>query len=291
MLKKKIIFILNPISGTGKQKNAIPLIDQYLDHTKYDYQIIQTEYAGHAKEIAQDAVDKADIVIAIGGDGTINESFQALVNTDVIFGIIPCGSGNGLARFLKIPIKIKEAIETINKANSLKIDSCTVNNTPFLSIAGVGFDAYIAKKFDEAKFRGLFSYLNQIIKSYSKYQEKDFVIRIDNQELNRKAFLISFANSDQFGNNAIIAPQAVINDGELEVCIVRKIPFIGLPRLAYQVFNRNIQKSNYYHSLRARDFTIRHENDLIVNIDGEPVQMGKEIHIKTYPKSIKMIVP
>ncbi len=291
MSKKKIIFILNPISGTGKQKKAIPLIDQYLDHSKYEYQIVQTEYAGHAKEIAQDAVEQSDIVIAIGGDGTINESFQPLVNKDVTFGIIPCGSGNGLARFLKIPLKIKEAIETINNGNTLKIDSCSVNDRPFLSIAGVGFDAYIAKKFDEAKFRGLFSYLNQIIKSYSKYQEKEFIIRINNQELKRKAFLISFANSDQFGNNAMIAPQAKINDGQLEVCVVNKIPFIGLPKLAFQVLNRNIQRSNYYHSLRASDFTIQHEHDLIVNIDGEPVQMGKEIHIKTYPESLKMIVP
>ena len=153
MTLKKIVFILNPISGTGKQKKAIPIIEKYLDRSKYEYKILKTEYAGHASEIAQQAVqDKADIVVAIGGDGTINESFQALVNTELCFGIVPCGSGNGMARHLKIPRDLKKAIDLINKGNTRKIDSCSVNDRPFLSIAGVGFDAHIAKLFDEAKF-------------------------------------------------------------------------------------------------------------------------------------------
>lgn len=292
MTLKKIVFILNPISGTGKQKKAIPIIEKYLDRSKYEYKILKTEYAGHASEIAQQAVqDKADIVVAIGGDGTINESFQALVNTELCFGIVPCGSGNGMARHLKIPRDLKKAIDLINKGNTRKIDSCSVNDRPFLSIAGVGFDAHIAKLFDEAKFRGLFSYIHQILKSYFSFKEQDYQLTISNNEIKRKALLISFANSDQFGNNALIAPQANMSDGMLEVCIVRKIPIRSMFKLAYQVFTRKIQNSDYYHSMRASDFTLTHQSDLIVNIDGEPVEMGKKLEIKTYHQSIKMIVP
>ena len=290
--KQKIIFILNPISGTGKQKNIHSLIQKHLDICRFDFEIRETKYAGHAKELAKDAVNSnAEILIAIGGDGTINEAFQPLVGTNCTFGIIPTGSGNGLARHLKIPTDLKFAIQLINKLNTKTIDTATINNQAFVSIAGIGYDAYVAKKFDEGKFRGLFSYLGIILRNYISYKEKKYLIRNANQEFSQSAFVISFANSDQFGNNALVAPQAVIDDGMLEICIVKKIPFYKLPYFTILVLRRKIQQSRYYQSFKASDLTIKADQNLLVNIDGEALEMGKKIELKTLPKSLNIIVP
>lgn len=290
--KQSIVFILNPISGTGKQKHIQSLIQQHLDLNKFDFEIFETEYAGHARELSRKNVaDGKQIIIAIGGDGTINESFQPIVGSKSTFGIIPCGSGNGLARHLNIPMDLKLAIQLINKLNTKTIDTATINDHAFVNIAGVGYDAYVAKKFDEGKFRGLFSYLGIILRNYIGYKEKKYLIRTEDQEYSQFAFAISFANSDQFGNNAFIAPQAIIDDGMLEICVVKKIPFYKLSYFTILVLRRKIQQSKYYRSFKASNLTIKSDQNLLVNIDGEAVEMGKEIELKTFPKSLNIIVP
>lgn len=290
--KKVIKFILNPISGTGKQKHIKELIDEYLDHSKFDYQIFETQYASHANELVLECLKtNTDAIIAIGGDGTINECFQALVGSSVKFGIIPTGSGNGLARHLKISRDLKSAIHIINEYHFIIMDTAILNDKPYINIAGVGFDAYVAKVFDEGSERGLLSYLKIILKSYISYPEKEYQLTYDDNNIKKKAFVISCANADQFGNNAWIAPQAKIDDGMLDVCVVKKIPFYKLPYFALLVLTKNIQKSKYYETFKVTNIGISAKHQLMTNVDGEAFRLDHHIDIKIKPNSLNIIVP
>ncbi|MEI6455362.1 MAG: diacylglycerol kinase family protein, partial [bacterium] len=177
---KKILFIVNPISGDGRQEKTVSLIKKNLDISRYSYEIIITEMAGHATELSkQAAAAGTDIVVAVGGDGTVNEVAQGLVGTDSILGIIPKGSGNGLSRHLKIPMNLKQAIGIINKGRVVKIDTATLNDDLFVSVAGVGFDASVAKKFARAGKRGFLTYFKITAGSYHSYKAKKYILNVD----------------------------------------------------------------------------------------------------------------
>ena len=292
MPKKKILFIINPKSGIGKYKLLASYIENALDKDLFDYDILYTKYAGHGTELAQEAVRKSyDIVVVSGGDGTLNEIAKALVGSETLLGIIPVGSGNGLAHHLKIPINPIQAIEVINKTKSITIDTAYVNDNLFVSIAGVGFDALVAKKFTKVKRRGFLSYFKIIAKEYPKYKPLNYVINIDGKQFARKALFISFANSDQFGYNTTIAPKAKIDDGMIDVCIVKKIPIIELPFLAHLLYWKQIDKSKFIETIKGKKFLIEQEKKSTVNIDGEAVKLEKDLVVKINPLSLKIIIP
>ena len=292
MPKKKILFIINPKSGIGKYKLLASYIEKALDKDFFDYDILYTKFAGHGTELAQEAVRKSyDIVVVSGGDGTLNEIAKALVGSETLLGIIPVGSGNGLAHHLKIPINPIQAIEIINKTKSITIDTAYVNNNLFVSIAGVGFDALVAKKFTKVKRRGFLSYFKIIAKEYPKYKPLNYIINIDGKQFARKALFISFANSDQFGYNTTIAPKAIIDDGMIDVCIVKKIPIIELPFLAHLLYWKQIDKSKFIETIKGKKFLIEQEKKSTVNIDGEAVKLEKDLVVKINPLSLKIIIP
>ena len=292
MPKKKILFIINPKSGIGKYKLLASYIENALDKDLFDYDILYTKYAGHGTELAQEAVRKSyDIVVVSGGDGTLNEIAKALVGSETLLGIIPVGSGNGLAHHLKIPINPIQAIEIINKTKSITIDTANVNNNLFVSIAGVGFDALVAKKFTKVKRRGFLSYFKIIAKEYPKYKPLNYIINIDGKQFARKALFISFANSDQFGYNTTIAPKAIIDDGMIDVCIVKKIPIIELPFLAHLLYWKQIDKSKFIETIKGKKIIIEQEKKSTVNIDGEAVKLEKDLVVKINPLSLKIIIP
>ena len=292
MPKKKILFIINPKSGIGKYKLLASYIENALDKDLFDYDILYTKYAGHGTELAQEAVRKSyDIVVVSGGDGTLNEIAKALVGSETLLGIIPVGSGNGLAHHLKIPINPIQAIEVINKTKSITIDTAYVNDNLFVSIAGVGFDALVAKKFTKVKRRGFLSYFKIIAKEYPKYKPLNYVTNIDGKQFARKALFISFANSDQFGYNTTIAPKAIIDDGMIDVCIVKKIPIIELPFLAHLLYWKQIDKSKFIETIKGKKFLIEQEKKSTVNIDGEAVKLEKDLVVKINPLSLKIIIP
>lgn len=222
--KKRILFIVNPISGIHKKTNFPELVKKIIDHNKFETEVVFTEYSHHATEIAKDAVKKRyDIVVACGGDGTVNEVSSCLIDTDVVLGIIPFGSGNGLARHLHFSLKPEKSLEVINSGSPTKIDTAMINGYPFVSIAGIGFDAYVARKYSYVLRRGFLSYLRIITKSFTSYRQKNYNLILNNEEkITTKALFISFANSNQFGYNATIAPKANLSDGFLDVCIVKK---------------------------------------------------------------------
>lgn len=292
MLKSNILFIINPISG-GKNKSKLPLlIGKLLDPLKFVPSYSFTEYAGHAAELAEEAANNNfDIMVAVGGDGTINEVASKVQQFKKVLGIIPFGSGNGLARFLKIPLSPAKAVAVINTLNVIDIDTGLFNGKGFFNMAGMGFDAYISAVFAEDKSRGLTGYLKLGLKEVLKYKAQTYDLVIDGKDYTFKAFLISIANSSQYGNNAHISPSASVTDGLLDICIVKEFSMIKLPVLAYEMLTATVHHSKFVEIIKGRDVLIKRPEEGAIHIDGEPLFMGKDLNISIVPLSLRVIIP
>ncbi len=291
--KKRILFIVNPISGTRGKKDLPAIINKYIDKTKFEISISLTQYAGHAIELSKRGVEESyNVIVAVGGDGTVNEVATQMIHTDAILGIIPGGSGNGLARHLNIPLTPVKAIELINQFNFTKIDTAKVNGVPFVSIAGVGFDALIARKFAESKSRGFLTYFRIAVKEFLNYKPKKYKLYFDDgTKMKKRAFFISFANSNQFGYNTQIAPNARLNDGKIDICIAQKPKMLHIPVLANLLLLHMIDKSPLMEVVPTTGVKIKRKRNRVVNIDGEPMKLQKTLYVKVVPSSLKIIIP
>ena len=289
--KEKIVFIVNPVSGTGKRDNALNLIREKLSD-RYDYKIVTTKFPGEATEIVN-AYHKQGYtkVIAVGGDGTVNEVAKAVAGTALEMGILPTGSGNGLARHLHIPMNITKAIEVINNGNVINIDNGLINNHVFFCTSGVGFDALIGNRFAEASTRGLSTYAKVTIKEYFNYKEQQYTIAVNGQTLERSAFMVTFANASQYGNNAYIAPKADTSDGMMDIVIVRKFPLYIAPIFAIRMFTKLITGSKYVETIRAKEAILYRKEAGYLHYDGEPGSMGAELKVSIVHASVRMMVP
>jgi YegS/Rv2252/BmrU family lipid kinase len=288
-LKKKIVFIINPISG-GKSKALLPnFIEQYLDHTLFSYQIYYTDGIGHAKKLTGDLLADYDVFVAVGGDGTINEIASVLVGSNKYLGIIPMGSGNGLATFLNIPFEAKKAIEVINKQHSTRMDSATLNGHPIFNVSGIGFDAQISTRFARDASRGLWGYIRNTFAEIMNYQAQWYTLSQDGKTIQRKAFMISLANSSQYGNNAHISPEASITDGLLDICVLKPFPLYLFPYLAYQMFSKKAHRSSYLEIFKVKEANIHRDLPGPVHLDGEPIELGTELHLLVKPASLNVI--
>ena len=289
-MKKKIVFIMNPISGTSDKKDIPYLIEELLDKEQFDYSIRETEYAGHAYEIAKESKEQGiDIVVAIGGDGTVNEVGRALVHSNTALGIIPTGSGNGLARHLLIPMKIKGAIQVLNDCEITDLDYGIINEHPFFCTCGVGFDAFISEKFAEAGKRGPITYLENILKEGLKYEPETYEIEAENGTIKKKAFLISCANASQYGNNAYIAPQASMSDGMIDVIIMEPFDALEASQISIEMFNKTLDKNNKIKTFRSKEIKIYRKAPGVIHYDGDPIDTGKEIVVTLKEKGIKIL--
>ncbi len=292
MKKNNILFIINPISGIGKQKQVEDVIEKVLDQNIYNYEIAYTEYPHHGTLLSlQASIQKKDIVVAVGGDGSINDCVRGLIGTDVTLGIIPAGSGNGLARTLNIPLNMEDAIEVLNKGKTNEIDTIKVNNKIYASIAGIGFDALIAKEFRNTKVRGFNKYLSLILQHYPFYEPQTYRIEYDNQVIEEEALFISFANSNQFGFDTIIAPSAKVDDGFIQVSIVKKVPLVMLPLTVQFLLLKNFDKSIYVKTFKTKEVIVKNNTSLLVNLDGESVEMEQELKFSINPQSLNIIIP
>ena len=291
--KQHITFIINPISGTQEKEQIIELINEFLDVDKYTFQIVYTQYAGHAEEItAQCAEEGHFAVVAVGGDGTVNEVARALTHTSTALGIIPCGSGNGLARHLQISMQARKALEVINEGFVERIDYGTINRRKFFCTCGVGFDAFVSLKFAEAGKRGLNTYIEQSLNASLNYKPETYKVTVDGNETEiYQAFLIACGNAAQYGNNAYIAPKATLTDGLLDVTILNPFTPLDVPSLALQLFTKTIDQNNHIKTLRCKTINIRREKAGVVHYDGDPVMMGANLKVKIHPAGLKVIVP
>ena len=288
--KKRIVFVVNPISGTQGKKAILKWIDERLDRSIYDYSIVKTEYAGHATQIAANAVqEKVDVVVAIGGDGTINEIARSLVHTNTALGIIPCGSGNGLARHLRIPMEPKAAIDVLNRGHELCIDYGKINNIPFFCTCGVGFDAFISLKFADSGKRGLLTYLENTLHESLTYQPETYEIENEEGTVKYKAWLIACGNASQYGNDAYIAPQASLTDGLMDVTIMEPFTVLDVPSLSFQLFNKTIDQNSRVKTMRAKKIKIHRVNDGVMHFDGDPLMAGKELEVEIVPAGLRVI--
>lgn len=289
---KKLIFIVNPISGTQSKELVLNLLDEKIDKEKYSWDVVYTERAGHAIEIAaQAAENKADAVIAIGGDGTINEIGRSLVHTETALGIIPCGSGNGLARHLHIPMEPKKALEIINDGVTDIIDYGKINGTDFFCTCGVGFDAFVSLKFANAGKRGLLTYLEKTLQESLTYQPETYELETEDGSYKYKAFLIACGNASQYGNNAYITPQATITDGLMDVTILEPFTVLDVPSLAFQLFNKTIDQNSRIKTFRCKKLRIHRSKPGVVHFDGDPMQAEENVDIELIQRGLRVIVP
>ncbi len=295
-MKRNLLFIVNPVSGIGKQKKIEEILDKNIDHTLIDYEVRYTERVHHGTELAREAVEQGvfDAIVAVGGDGSVNDVASGLMPSEgsrPALGIIPCGSGNGLARNLKIPLTPAHAVEVLNHYKIAEIDTIYLNDHLVTSIAGIGFDARVARRMKQAKARGLQAYAKIILTDYPTYKEQVFRLNIDGKEIERKAWFISFANSNQFGYNTTIAPLAKLDDGLIDVCIVDRIPLLHLPLTAPLLYLNHFELSQHVEFFKAREITVYNNEEKWVNIDGEGERIGTELHLINLRKSLKILVP
>ena len=289
-MKKKAVFVINLISGTS-DKAAIPgLIDMYLDKEKFEYEIAITQYAGHASEIAAKAKDDGvDVVVAVGGDGTVNEVARAIVHSDTALGIIPCGSGNGLARHLLLPLNVRKAIDVINRCEVRQLDYGIINDYPFFCTCGMGFDAFVSMKFAEAGKRGPITYVENVLREGLKYKPETYTIEDESGTLQYKAFLISCANASQYGNNAYIAPQASMSDGLMDVIIMEPFDVFEAPQISIEMFSKTLDKNSKIKTFRCKKLHIHRSKPGVIHYDGDPVMTGEDIDVELQEKGIKIV--
>jgi YegS/Rv2252/BmrU family lipid kinase len=288
-LKSKALFIINPISGGKKKDNVPDLIRKNLDAALFDYEIVFTNHAYHGSKLAQKAVGDYQYIIAVGGDGTINEIASAIAGTDAVLGILPFGSGNGLSRFLGIPMDTAEAIKNLNERRIEAIDAAKFNRQWFFNMAGMGFDAHIAEVFSHDKNRGFWAYIKSSLREIMGYKDELYHLEIDGAPYDREAFMLSIANSSQYGNNAHVSPKASVQDGLLDVCIIKHFPLYKFIGLGLRMFNRTADKSGYVEIIRGKHILIRRNQDGPVHLDGEPQIMGPEIEIVVVPGALKIV--
>ena len=290
--RKKLLAVINPISGTANKQYIPETITEVMDESKWDVMIRFTQRPGHATDLAKQAIKQGYYgVLAIGGDGTINEVAAALRDSDTALGIIPNGSGNGLARHLNIPIDVKRALEEINNDRIEQFDYCMANQHPFFCTCGVGFDAHVSAKFAESKKRGPMSYLKNTLVEYLRYRSEEYSIETADQVLTERAFVIACGNASQYGNNAFITPNASMQDGLIDVTLIQPFTPLDTAVLGILLFTKHIDQDTNIQSFRTPSLIIHRPKAGVMHIDGEPMMMEADIEVKCVHNGIKIFLP
>ncbi|MBT1702467.1 diacylglycerol/lipid kinase family protein [Chryseosolibacter indicus] len=289
---KKVLFIVNKYSGTEYRPEVEGRIIEACEKQDIECTIEFTQGPGHATELAQQVVDHKmyDMVVAVGGDGTVNEVAKGLLHSSIPMGIIPKGSGNGLARHLGISTKIPLAINYLFNSQTIAMDTFKVNGKLSLNVSGIGFDGHIANLFGKDKKRGLQGYAKLTISEFIRFKEFEAEITTENASIKRKAFIIAFANSSQYGNNARIAPAASVCDEILHVCYLQKVPAYRLD-FVYNFFNGTIEQSSFCEIHTAKKVNIKLNTPMAFHIDGEPCGVDDHFQIEIVPHSLRINVP
>ena len=292
MYKLKCYFIINPISGFANQHRFPVLLDRYIDKQRYSYEYAFTSYAGHAIALAAEAVRQGvDCIVAVGGDGTINEVASQLVNQPVKLGIIPQGSGNGFARHLGISLSPRKALMQLNHAHTVKMDTGVINGKYFFNVSGTGFDGHISQIFAQQQQRGLATYIRIVLNEFQKFQAMPYRYQVDGKWMNGQYLLIAIANTSQYGNNAIIAPKACADDGLLDIVLMQKFPAYLLPSMGMKGLLGQLDTSRYVRTFRTDHLIIELPKKAPVHIDGEYYDTDNRLEVKVLPKSLHILAP
>lgn len=288
----RLMLIINPISGTGNKKGVVEMVEQAMAACGHDVDVRLTGARGDATRLAGEAARKGYYgVLACGGDGTVNETARALCSTATALGILPAGSGNGLARHLQIPVDISLALKVIASDNVVDSDYGTVNGRPFFCTFGMGFDAAVSHRFARQSRRGMLSYIKSAISEYVQYRPQTYTVSANGKLLTEKAFLIAVCNASQWGNNAYIAPEASITDGLLDITIVHSGTAIDAAVMGMDIFTGYITKNTMVHTFRAPACVIYRNGAGEAHIDGEPMMMDDILDVKCHHSSLKIFTP
>jgi YegS/Rv2252/BmrU family lipid kinase len=289
-VKRKVAFVVNFKSGSDRQTDRVALIRNNLSDT-YDATIFEWKQIDDRDSIFKSVLNGGfDIAVAVGGDGTVSQLASALCNSSVALGIIPFGSGNGLARHLQVPMDRIAAMKLIAEGVIQTMDKGVINGQDFFCTCGTGFDARIGKLFAESTTRGFWTYARLILQEFRKYEKEFYRITIDGKKIEREAFLVSVANAGQYGNNAWIAPGALVNDGLLRVVVLKPFRWWALPGLIRKVFFKRMQSSKYVETYTGKEILIERTDKGPAHFDGEPAEFGAELKIDVVPACLKVVV-
>jgi len=290
--KKKVLFVINPVSGANHIVPVRKCIEYFVKKDLFEYNIVETTHAGHATELASQAAAQGfDIVFAVGGDGTVNEVGCGVAGTQTALGILPHGSGNGLARHIGMPMDTVLAAKAINNLRIEKIDYGKINNRPFFCTCGVGFDAWISLKYSEGNRRGMLPYVEKALTEYMDYHNETYRLIVDGKELNEKAFIVTCANADQWGNNAYIAPHASLSDGLLDLAIILPLGVKDVPKLVFQLMNKSLEQNEHLINIKCESVKIIRNSEGIAHCDGDPFMAESGLDIGIVPAGMLIAVP
>lgn len=288
---RRVLFIINPISGGGKAKRFLKYIKRNKDNLEISFDIIFTKPDLSVEDnLKLVSLDNWDIVIAAGGDGTINETSSAIINKNILLGIIPLGSGNGLARHLKIPLNPVKALSKILNGRAREIDIGYFNNKPFINMAGIGFDGYVSGLFAGSRKRGIQTYAQCVLKALSHFKPRRYILEIDGEKFYHEAYLIAFANSKQYGSNFFIAPYGSLVDGVIDITVINKVNLLHVPRLALALRTRNLNKLPFVSMYKGRSIKVFDLDNEYGHVDGEPLVTHGDLNINVKSSQIKIIV-
>ncbi len=289
---KRIVFIINPNAGLSSKKEIKDKILVFFKKKQKAVTVKFTKKVGDAKEWAEkySKMDSIESVVAVGGDGTVNEVANGIGISGKKMGIIRGGSGNGLARHLGIPILLKKALEVIYESNSVPMDMMDINNRYSVNVSGVGFDAIVANKFQNVETRGPVSYVRIILTEFSSFKAQDYHIIVDGKLMNIKAYLVSFANSSQFGNNALISKTASVTDGYIDLCIIKPFPKVASPIVIERLMTGRLDSSKYMEVIKAKEIVLK-QTSSVYHIDGDAIEGGNILKIKLIHSVLNIIIP
>ena len=289
--KSSVYVIINPVSGKKSKKNIPEKVNKEMaEH--YDVSIFYTECEGHATKIAEEAVkNNVDYVIAVGGDGTVNEVAKGLIDTDVVLGIIPSGSGNGLARDLHIPLNRSKAAKILKEGYVRRIDYGIANDNVFFCTCGVGFDAQVSEKALSQEKRGVMMYAKNMVEIFYNFIPETYKITSQEGSFEGQAFVVTCANASQYGNNAYIAPHADIQDGKMNISILKPLSAFDVPQTAIRMFSKNLRNSTKLVELITSEVLIEREKEGVMHLDGNAIYTGKEIRVKIIKQGLNVLVP
>jgi len=290
--KLRLQFIVNPFSGVGKKGRIAFQIEKHLDHNKFDFEIKYTEGPNHATQLAQEASNQnIDIVIAVGGDGSVNEVAAALIDSSTILGVIPAGSGNGFARHIGFSTKTAKALQQFNTGKKIQIDSCKMNDRPFVNIAGLGFDGWVSYKLKKSKLRGFWGYGKVVTQESFKFKPQTYEFEIDGVKMEEECLCLEIVNAPMFGYNFEIAPHAKFNDGIIEVVVVKKMSPWVMPQFAWHSYHKTVNESGFTKCFSGKNIKVKIKEETPLHMDGEGMLVNEDLEFSINPMSLWVWVP